>query len=248
MMSIERPDITVFFPVYNDAFTVRTVTEKAIQVCEEVAGDYEIIIINDGSPDNSGKIADELAAQYPRVKVVHHPANLGYGAAVKTGLREAKYELIFFTDGDDEYDMRDFRKLLLLKDYYDHIITFRYKKIYQSNRIFISYIYNVLLRWMFRTSYRDISSGMRMVKKSVASEVKLTADSPFIGAELTIKIMLKGYRVGEVGIQTFPRQMGSGASTSLVNIIATIKDMFKVYREIFSDEYELPDSRHRKGL
>jgi glycosyltransferase involved in cell wall biosynthesis len=245
-MSIMRPDLTIFFPVYNDERTVRIVAEKAVKICEEIADKYEILIINDGSPDNSGKIADELAAQYENVRVVHHQANLGYGAAVKTGLKEAKYELIFLTDGDDEYDIGDIKKLFKLRDNYDIIITFRFKKIYSSTRIFISYIYNTLLRWLFRTNYRDISTGMRLVKKSVISDINLIADSPFIGAEMTIKLMLKGYRVGEVGIQTFPRKIGSGGSTSPKNIKKTIIDMLKVYQEIFSDTYDLPDSRKRR--
>ena len=244
-MLTKLPEVTIFFPVYNDEHTIRIVTEKAIKVCEEIASKYEVIIINDGSPDNSGKIADELVAQYENVRVVHHPSNRGYGAAVKTGLTEARYEYIFFTDGDDEYDMWDFKKLFKLRDYYDIIITFRYRKIYSNYRIFISYIYNAILRWLFRTSYRDISTGMKMVRKSCIKDVNLRTDSPFIGAELTIKMMLKGYRIGEVGIQTFPRQIGSGSSTSFKNIKKTIVDMFSVYQEIFSDTYDLPETRNR---
>jgi glycosyltransferase involved in cell wall biosynthesis len=245
-MSSVKPDITVFFPVYKDERTVRTVTEKAIKVCEEIAAGYEIIIIDDCSPDNSGKIADEMAMQCKHVKVIHHKINMGYGAAVKTGLGAAKFEFIFFTDGDDEYDMWDIKKLSLLRDYYDLIITFRYKKIYDSSRIFMSYMYNSLLRWMFRTTYRDISTGMRMVRKSVIRDVRLLSNSPFIGAELTIKLMMKGYRIGEAGIQTFPRKIGGGSSTSFKNILKTIADLWAVYRQIFSDDYDLPGSRKRE--
>ena len=239
-------DLTIFFPVYNDERTIRTVTEKAIRVCEELAQNFEVIIIDDCSPDQSGKIADQLAREYSCVRVIHHEKNRGYGAAVKSGFKNSRYEWICFTDGDDEYDIEDVKKIIKLKDFYDLIITFRYKKLYSEKRIFISNIYNKILRWMFRTQYRDISTGLRMIRKSLLDEIHITSDSPFIGAEITIKTMLKGYRIGEMGIQTFPRQFGKGSVTSFKNIMATISDMRRIYREIFSDDYDLPESRGRK--
>lgn len=240
-----KPNITIFFPVYKDERTVAIVTEKAISVCVEIAGEFEIIIIDDCSPDRSGEIADELAKKYPFVKVIHHPHNRGYGAALKTGFKNAQYEWICLTDGDDEYDLFDLKRMINLRDFYDLIITFRYKKIYSNKRIFISYIYNKLLRWLFRSRFRDISTGLRLVKKSLIEELQLTSDSPFIGAEITIKCMLKGYRIGEMGIQTFPREIGKGSSISTKNILLTIKDIRKIYNEIFSENYDLPVDRVR---
>ena len=99
------------------------------------------------------------------------------------------------------------------------------------------------LRVLFKTPYRDISTGLRLVRKSLVDELDLTANSPFIGAELAIKTMLKGFRVGEVGIQTFPREFGKGASVTPANIMATIRDMMSARRKIFSNEYELPINR-----
>jgi glycosyltransferase involved in cell wall biosynthesis len=241
----ERPDVSLFFPVYRDELTVRRVTEKALGVLRDVARNFEVVIIDDGSPDRAGEIADELAREYAEVSVVHHPKNMGYGAAVKSGFRAVKYEWVCFTDGDDEYDVNDLRKLIVLRDFYDLIITFRYVKAYAGDRQFISWVYNATLRALFRTHYRDISTGLRFARKSLLDQIICQSNSPFIGAELTIKAMLKGYRVGEVGIQTFPREFGKGASTSVPNIVATIRDMASVYRTIFSRDYELPENRER---
>jgi glycosyltransferase involved in cell wall biosynthesis len=240
-----KPNISVFFPVYRDERTVRAVTEKALAVLRELANEYEVVIIDDGSPDRAGEIADELAAEYPQVSVIHHAKNMGYGVAIREGLARCKHEWICFTDGDDEYDLNDLRKLIALKDFYDLIITFRYVKIYSGDRQFISWVYNKTLQTMFRTTYRDISTGLRLIRKSLAEQLDCESDSPFIGAEITIKSMLRGYRIGEVGIQTFPRQFGKGASVSPRNIAATITDMMRVYRKIFSPEYELPENRRR---
>lgn len=243
---MEKPEITIFFPVYNDENTIASMTEKCIQVLKEIASKYEVIIINDGSPDNSGAVADEMANKYEYVRVIHHPQNKGYGAAIKSGLENAQYEWVCFTDGDDEYDIEDLRKMIRLKDYYDLIITFRYVKLYSTLRVFISGMYNKIFRVLFRTNYRDISTGLRLMRKSVYDDLTIISDSPFIGAEITLRTMLKGYRVGEMGIQTFPREFGKGASVSPKNIWRTIKDMRKVYQNIFSSTYELPKNRERK--
>ncbi len=243
----EKPDISLFFPVYNDELTVERVAQKSLAVLAEIAAKYEVIIVDDGTPCKAGKIADELAATDYRIKVIHHPQNLGYGQAVRTGLENSAYELICFTDGDDEYDVNDLHKLIRLHHYYDLIITFRYVKAYSGFRIFISWVYNIVLRTLFKTKYRDISTGLRLIRRDLVKELNLQSSSPFIGAEIAIKTMLKGYRVGEVGIQTFPREFGKGASTSIPNIIATIKDMVLCYQNIFSKNYDLPPNRIRKN-
>ena len=242
-----KVDITLFFPVFNDERTVRSVTEKSIAVLSEVAARYEVLIIDDCSPDRSGAIADELAREHECVRAFHHDRNRGYGAAIRTGFANARYEWICLTDGDDEYDVFDLEKLIRLRDFYDLIITFRYVKLYSGVRVFISWAYNLLVRILFRSPYRDISTGLRLVRKSLVEQIDLESSSPFIGAELTIKTMLRGYRIGEVGIQTFPRAFGRGFSTTPANIRATIADMLRTRREIFSDTYQLPPHRSRDG-
>ena len=152
--------LTVFFPVYRDEATVGRVAEKAIRVLTDVASEYEVIIVDDGSPDNAGRIADEIAAANGCVRVVHHARNLGYGEALRTGFQAARFEWICFTDGDDEYEVDDLRKLMRLQDHYDLIITFRYAKTYSSWRTFVSYVYNKVLRGLFDTRYRDVSCGL----------------------------------------------------------------------------------------
>lgn len=235
--------ISLFFPVYRDEATVERVTRKAVAILNELASEYEVIIVDDGSPDHAGEVADELARTIPRVQVVHHGRNMGYGEALRSGFKAARYEWICFTDGDDEYEVDDLRRLIRLREYYDLIITFRYAKRYSGVRIFISFVYNKILRLLFQTRYRDISCGLRMIRKVVADELDLRSTSPFIGAEIAIKTTVKGFRVGEVGVQTFPREFGRGSSTTLPNILATVRDMFRVHRTIFSPQYDRPLNR-----
>jgi glycosyltransferase involved in cell wall biosynthesis len=241
--SSHKPRVSLFFPVYRDEHTVARVAEKALHVLAETTCEHEVIIINDGSPDRAGSIADEIAARNEVVRVIHHPVNLGYGQALRTGFAAARFEWVAFTDGDDEYEVDDLRKLLRLRDRYDLVITFRYAKRYSGWRVFVSYVYNRLLRLVFQTRYRDVSCGLKLIRKEVVDELHLISSSPFIGAEVALKTMLKGFRVGEVGIQTFPREFGKGASTSLRNIWATVGDMRRVYAEVFSPAYDRPLNR-----
>lgn len=245
-MTEKKPNISLFFPVYNDERTVRIVANRALELLEEVADHYEVIIVNDGSPDSSGAIADQLAKENDKISVIHHPVNRGYGAAMKTGIAASRYEIICMVDGDNEYDVFDLKKMLAVRDYYMLVIAFRYKKLYSTKRIFISFIYNTVLRLVFKSPFRDISTGIRLMHRKLVDDLELTSNSPFIGAELTLKSMLRGYPVGEVGIQTFPRDFGQGSATSFKNIMGTIKDIWRIRREIFSDAYEMPEGRARK--
>lgn len=247
MSNVAFDSISVFFPVYNDEFTVARITEKAMKVCADLTDCYEIIIVDDASPDRSGAIADELAAMHETVRVIHHDQNRGYGAAVRSGLAECRYSWICFTDGDDEYDLYDLKKLWKLRSYYDLVITFRYLRRYSGFRVIVSKVYNAVLRRLFYTRYRDVSTGLRLARKSVVDELDLESNSPFIGAEIAIKTMLKGYRVGEMGIQTFPREFGSGNATTPQNIYRTIVDMLHCHRKVFSQHYGLPDEGERSG-
>ena len=244
-MTKNRPDISLFFPVYNDENTVRIVADRAIELLEEVAGNYEIVIVNDGSPDSSGAIADQLASEKNKITAIHHAHNKGYGAAMKTGIAACKYDIICMIDGDNEYDVFDLKKMLAVSDYYMLVIAFRYKKLYSTKRIFISFVYNSLLRAMFKSPFRDISTGIRLIHRGLIEDIELTSNSPFIGAELTLKSMLRGFPVGEVGIQTFPRDFGQGSATSFKNIVQTIRDAWRIRKEIFSESYDMPEGRKR---
>jgi glycosyltransferase involved in cell wall biosynthesis len=240
--------VSFFFPVYKDETTVRVVAERALSMLEGYAREYEVIIVDDGSPDRSGAVADEVAAEHPGiVRVIHHAANLGYGAALRTAISACRYEWLCMVDGDNEYDVFDLRKMLDLRDFYRLVVGFRYKKLYSTKRIFISFVYNVVLRALFRTPFRDVSTGIRAFHRSILDEIQLTCDSPFIGAELAIKTMLRGYPVGEIGIQTFPRKLGDGSVLTMRNVWLTLKDLQRVRRDIFSESYHLPEGRPREA-
>jgi len=229
----QRPNISLFFPVYNDESTVELMTEKALRVLDQVAGQYEIVIVNDGSPDRSGEIADRLAAQFEPVSVIHHPTNLGYGRAIQTGIRTAnRYEWLCFTDGDNQYDLAELYHIVRLLPRYDMIAAFRYQKVYGLVRKLMSYSLNFSCRRLFGTRFRDLTCGLKLVRRDVIDDLRVTCSSPFVGGEVAIRAALKGYHVGEVGIRMYPRMFGDSAVISWRNIWATMRDVWRIRNEL----------------
>ena len=221
--------ISLIFPLYKDERSVKKMILNSLKILKKVAKNYEIIAIDDGCPEKSGKIAEKYSKKNSKIRVFFHKKNLGYGAAIKTGLKKSKYQCIFVIDGDGEYDVNDLPRLLKKYKYSDLIITYRYKKKYKTSRIIISWIYNILLRFLFNTSFKDISTGSRLINKKLFKKIKIDTNSPFLGAELAIKAKFFGYKVSEVGIHTYPRTFGTGSTISITNIIRTIRDMIILY-------------------
>ena len=217
------------FPLYKDRRTVKKMIYDSLKVLKKVTKRFEIIMVDDGCPEKSGSIAKKLTKKFKNIKVIFHKKNLGYGAALKTGLKYSKSQWIFQTDGDAEYDVNDLLRLIRLTNKSDLIITYRYKKKYNTSRIIISWIYNIILRFLFLTNFKDISTGSRLIKKDIMKKIKLNSNSPFIGAELAIRSKYQGLKVNELGIHTYPRTFGSGSSVSFKNILLTIKDMIKLF-------------------
>ncbi len=234
LTTMDKPSIALFFPVHGDEGTVETVAMKSLKVLSEVASKFKIIIVNDGSPDKSGEIADKLADQYPEIISIHHETNRGYGAALQTGFKYSiDYDWICFTDGDNQYDVDELYHLVKLFHHYDLIVTFRYSRIYGTLRTFISFMYNFLIRLLFNSRLRDHNCGLKVIRSNVIKDMELISNSAFIGAEIIINTMVKGYPIGEAGIYTYPRTFGESSVMSVRHISNSIKDMFRVYKKIF---------------
>ncbi len=224
--------ISIVFPLYKDKGSVKKMIFKSYKLLKKLNTKSEIVIVDDGCPQRSGYYAKEISKKIKNVNIIFHEKNLGYGAAIKTGLKNCRYQWIFQTDGDAEYDVNDLLKLLKKTDVSDLVVTYRLKKKYKTSRIVISWIYNVILRALFHTNFKDISTGSRLIKKSILKKINLISNSPFLGAELAIKSKYKGFKVSEVGIHTYPRTFGTGSSVSLKNILLTIKEMLELFVKI----------------
>jgi len=227
--------ISLIFPLYRDKYTVKKVIDKSLKILKKLKVKYEIIIVDDCCPEKSGLVALKYSKRNPKIKVIFHKKNYGYGAAIRSGFKNSRYECVYAVDGDGEFGiaLNDLPRVLKKYISNDLVITYRYKKRYKTSRIIISWVYNVMLRFLFNTNFKDISCGARLVNKKILKKVKLTTNSPFIGAELVIKAKYLGYKIDEVGIHSFPSNFRAGSSIVFKNILITIRDIFILYYKIY---------------
>jgi len=224
--------ISLIFPVYKDANTVKLMIRKSLRVLKKINKKFEIIIIDDCCPQKSGKIALSISKKIKEIKVIFHKENKGYGAALKTGLKNCKNDWIFMIDGDNEYEVNEIFKLIKESKNHDLIITYRYKKKYKLYRKIVSWTYNLILRSIFKINYKDISCGSRLANKKLIRKIKIDTNGPFFGAELVIKSKYKNYRIKEVGINTNLRKFGEGSVINIANIILTLKEIIVLFIKI----------------
>jgi glycosyltransferase involved in cell wall biosynthesis len=204
-----RHSITAFFPAFNDAATIKSVVLGALSVLRTLTDDYEVIVVNDGSTDETPALLDALAHSQPQVRIVHHTQNEGYGAALRSGFAHARKELIFYTDGDGQYDIRELTRLYsFLNAAVDVVNGFKIKRADNRQRKIVGGIYNRLARLLFRLPIRDVDCDFRLIRRRAVAPLKLTSASGAICIELVRKLHAAGCRFAEVPVHHYPRAFG----------------------------------------
>ncbi len=214
-----------FCPAYHDEANLPLLIPKVHAFLAAIADTYEIIIVEDGSPDRTGAVADQLAKTYPCVRVIHHPKNMGYGAALKTGFQSARYEYVMYTDGDNQYDVQESLPFLHLLNNADILSGYALKKATSWWRKLQSITYNIVLAILFGHYLRDVNCSMKIIRKSVLDSLKLESASAFIDAELILKARRQKYRILQFPVHHYARTAGRASGSRLSVIIPTIKDM-----------------------
>lgn len=229
---IEPLSISVFFPCYNEEANVENTTHAAVKALERIADDYEIIIVDDGSKDRTGEIADRLAAEIPHVRTVHNRPNLGYGGALQAGFRAAKKPWVFYTDGDGQFDFEEIGKLLpLLADY--HIISgYRIDRKDPLIRKFNAWGWTVLSNLVLGLRLRDVDCAFKIYPRRLFDEIEMKSMGALIDAEILAKAVRLGYRIGQIGVSHRPRIAGSQSGANLKVILRAFRELFKLRREI----------------
>jgi len=232
MLNTSDVSLSVFFPAYYDEKNIDKVVHKAVEVVESMnPKDYEIIIIEDGSPDKTGEVADALAVLYPKVRVIHHPKNLGYGATLRDGFLNAKMDYVFYTDGDNQFDLDEMKKFVALIPFSDIVVGYRKHKQYSLYRKFTSLCYNYLLKIIFDIHYWDIDCAFKLFKTELFKKIKINSIDAFIDAEIMLKAKLLDYTVTEVGVNHLPRVDGISTGARPSVILRTIREVFDYRKE-----------------
>lgn len=229
-MEERKPSISFFCPAYYDEKNLSNVIAHVYETLIECAYRFEIIVIEDGSPDRTGAIADELRDRYPNVSVVHHPRNLGYGASVRRGFECAsQYDYVCYTDGDNQYDFGEISKMLPLLKNYDAVISYRKVKEYGLVRKLLSAGYNYLIQKLFRVPFTDVNSSLKLFKRSVINAITIESVSPFVAAETVIKAYNRGFKITEIGIFSYPRIHGKSSSITISTVTGSLYDLTRLW-------------------
>jgi glycosyltransferase involved in cell wall biosynthesis len=223
--------LSFFFPALNEEDHVAAIVEDALAVLPRFADDLEVTVIDDGSTDRTGAIADELARKDPRVRVVHHPQRRGYGGAVRSGLVSATKPWIFFTDGDRQFSLEDLALLVAKSDGVDAVVGYRIKRADPARRRFVAWVYNRLIRVLFGGGWRDVDCAFKLFRREVFERVPLDrvrSNGAFFSAELLIALRRQGVRVRQVGVRHFPRTAGQEKGAPPRVIVRAIRDLLRL--------------------
>ena len=221
--------LSAFFPAHNEEGNVERMCNALKMVLRNVAEDFEIIIVNDGSNDKTGEIADRLAAQDEKIRVVHHERNMGYGAAVRSGISACKKEYVFFTDGDNQFDVSQLSLFVPLISQYDGVIGFRLNRQDSFVRKTNAWAWNRLVQWMFGLRAKDIDCAFKLFHRKVFEKVQLESSGAMISTEMLVKMKRNKYRLHEIGVLHSPRMAGKQTGANLRVIFKAFNELYRFY-------------------
>jgi glycosyltransferase involved in cell wall biosynthesis len=230
---MERKSISFVLPAYNEQANIEEATRRILEVAETLdLEDYEVIVVNDGSSDHTGAIIDRLREDNGHVRPIHHPTNLGYADALRTGFTSAKCKLVFYTDSDLQFDVKEVKNLLPAIEDYDIVTGFRIYRYDPLSRLFVAWCYNLLARTIFRLRVRDIDCAFKLFRREIFDVIQIRSKKFFVDTEILAKARYHGFRMTEIGVRHYPRAGGS-STVRPSHVISTLRELAKMWLEIY---------------
>jgi glycosyltransferase involved in cell wall biosynthesis len=227
------PSLSIFFPAFNDAGTIASLVLMSHMTARQITADHEVIVVDDGSPDHTGELLDEMARHFPWLKVVHHDSNRGYGGALRTGFATASKELVFYTDGDAQYDPREMTTLYrAFGPEVDFVNGYKISRHDPLHRVVIGRLYHWFVKAAFGLRLRDVDCDFRLMRRTVFDKVRLTRSSGVICVELMKKVQDHGFRIAEVPVHHFHRSYGKSQFFNLSRVGRTLLDLSRLWLEL----------------
>jgi glycosyltransferase involved in cell wall biosynthesis len=224
--------VSVILPAYNEEQNLRHAVDSARMVLSQIATDWEIIIVDDGSSDGTPALCDELVTQCDKVRVIRHASNKGYGAALTSGIFAARHELIFFTDADGQFDLRELERLIEWADEYDIVMGYRRKRRDPWHRIINAFGWNVLIRLVFGVRVRDVDCAFKLFRRAVFDHVQIRSAGAMINAEILAQATRFGMKMREIQVSHYPRSYGKASGANIAVIMKAFRELLRVSREL----------------
>jgi glycosyltransferase involved in cell wall biosynthesis len=225
------PGLSIFFPAYNDAGTIASLVIASVKIAATLTDDFEVIVVNDGSRDDTSQILDELARIYPEhVRIVHHETNRGYGGALRTGFATASKDFVFYTDGDGQYDPTEVTLLWeKMSADVDWVNGWKISRADPLHRIIIGRIYHHMVKLLFGLKVRDVDCDFRLMRRRIFDVVRLEKSSGVICLEMMKKFQDAGFRVAEHPVHHYHRAHGKSQFFNVPRIYQTVIDVMKLW-------------------
>lgn len=224
--------LSIVLPCYNEEANVERTTRQALVAGRRVADDLEVIIVDDGSTDRTGQIADRLAAEHAEVRVVHNRPNQGYGGALRAGLTSATREYVFYTDGDGQFDIGEIERLIPLLERYDIISAYRVNRQEGWLRRINAAGWTLLMRLVFGLRLRDIDCAFKIYPRRLFEACELKSRGALIDAEILARAQRLGFTIGQVGVHHYPRLAGEQTGAKLRVILRAFGELLRLAGDI----------------
>lgn len=232
--------ISVFLPTLNEEENIKDCVVSVDKYLNKRFKDYEILVIASGSTDKTVEIVNKLANKNKHVKLINSKEKLGYGIALRSGFAHSTKELIFYTDSDNQFDIKDMDKMLPLLSSFDIVSGYRINRQDPIMRIFIANAYNLIINILFNLNIKDVDASFKIYKKKVLDKIELKSETGLIDAEVLIKARKKGFSIGQVGVRHFPRKKGktvygTGKRNTFVKpsvIFGVISEIIKLWSDL----------------
>jgi glycosyltransferase involved in cell wall biosynthesis len=226
---VKLKSLSLFFPAYNDEHTIGNLVKAALTAGEEAASDYEVIVIDDGSKDSTGPLLDKLAEGNDRVRVIHHPQNRGYGAALRSGFTACRKEWIFYTDGDGQYDVTELRRLVPFTDRADIINGYKLKRSDPVLRRIFGALYHLSCKIIFNIKIRDVDCDFRLLRSCFIKKLRLVSNGGAICVEMIRKLQDSGARFHEVSVHHYHRRHGRSQFFARIPLLIVVKEILGLW-------------------
>jgi dolichol-phosphate mannosyltransferase len=224
--------VSVVLPAYNEEPNIESAVERCLEVLPKLTRDFEVIVVDDGSSDGTANVAQRIVDErHPRVRLLRHDRNLGYGAAIANGFGEARLELMFYTDADNQFDIGELEWFLPLIEQYDVVVGFRVYRYDRVLRSITSWFYNRLVNVLFRVRVRDVDCAFKLFRSEVINKIDMESDDFFIDTELVARARKWNFRIAEKGVRHYPRTAGE-TTVRVSDIPHTLRTVARMWQRI----------------